>query len=183
MTPSGQLAAPAVQALLEDGKLGGSWTLDATRSEIQLKSRSMWGMAPVKGVFREVSGSGTVAPDGTVSGTLTVVAGSIDTKLAKRDTHLRSADFFDAGNHPSITFTVDQIRPASTGVTVTGSLTVRDRTRPVTFGASVSAFDGDEVWLDAELKVNRADYGLTWNQLGMASMHNTITIHAVFTRR
>jgi polyisoprenoid-binding protein YceI len=183
MTPSGQLAAPAVQALLQDGKLTGSWTLDPARSEIRLKSRSMWGMAPVKGVFREVSGSGTVAADGTVSGTITVAAGSIDTKVAKRDTHLRSADFFDTGNHPSITFTVDQITPASNGATVTGSLTVRDRTRPVTLGASVSAFDGDEVWLDTELKVNRADYGLTWNQLGMASMHNTITIHAVFTRK
>ena len=183
MTPSGHLAAPAVQALLRDGKLSGSWTLDAARSEIRLKSRSMWGMAPVKGTFREVSGSGTVAPDGAVSGTLTVAAGSIDTKVAKRDTHLRSADFFDAGNHPSITFTVDQITPASEGVTVTGSLTVRGRTRPVTFGAGVSAFDGNEAWLDAEVKVNRADYGLTWNQLGMASLHNTIAIHAVFTRR
>ena len=182
MTPSGQLTAPAVQALLQDGKLSGSWTLDATRSEVRLKSRSMWGMAPVNGVFREVSGAGTVAPDGAVSGTITVVAGSIDTKQAKRDTHLRSADFFDADNHPSITFTIDQITPASEGVTVTGSLTVRDRTQPVTFGASVSAFDGDEVWLDAEVKFNRADYGLTWNQMGMASMHSTIVIHAVFTR-
>ena len=42
--------------------------------------------------------------------------------------------------------------------------------------------DGDEVWLDAEIQVDRADFGLTWNLLGMTSMHNTITVHAVFTR-
>jgi polyisoprenoid-binding protein YceI len=42
---------------------------------------------------------------------------------------------------------------------------------------------GDEVWLDAEVKVNRDDFGLTWNQLGMASMSNTITVHAVFGKR
>ena len=41
----------------------------------------------------------------------------------------------------------------------------------------------DEAWLDADVKVNRADFGLTWNQMGMASMNNTITIHAVFTKR
>jgi polyisoprenoid-binding protein YceI len=97
--------------------------------------------------------------------------------------HLRSADFFEAGKYPSITFTVQKVTPVSDGVTVTGSLTVRDRTQPVSFGATVSTFDGDELWLDAELKVNRADYGLTWNQMGMASMQNTIVIHAVFTRR
>jgi polyisoprenoid-binding protein YceI len=66
---------------------------------------------------------------------------------------------------------------------VTGTLTVRDRTRPVSFDAAVSTVDVGEVWLDAELEVNRCDFGLRWNQLGMASMNNTITVHAVFTRR
>jgi hypothetical protein len=47
----------------------------------------MWGLAPVKGVFREVSGNGTVSPDGEVSGTVTVTAASIDTKNTRRDTH------------------------------------------------------------------------------------------------
>ncbi len=63
-----------------------------------------------------------------------------------------------------------------------GSLAVRGRTRPVSFGAQVSSADG-EVTLDGEVQVNRADFGLTWNQMGMASMHNTITVHAVFTRQ
>lgn len=181
MAPSGQLTSSALQALIQDGNLAGSWTLDTARSEVRLKSRSMWGLAPVKGVFREVTGNGTVSAAGDVTGTITVAARSVDTKNKKRDEHLRSADFFDAANHPDITFTVDGIKPGNGGVRVTGSLTVRDQTRPVSFAATVSSADG-ETRLDGEIQVNRADFGLTWNQMGMASMRNTITVHAVFTR-
>jgi len=181
MAPSGQLTSSALEELIQDGNLAGSWTLDTARSEVRLKSRSMWGLAPVKGVFREVTGNGTVSAAGEVTGTITVAARSVDTKNKKRDEHLRSADFFDAANHPDITFTVDGIKPGNGGVRVTGSLTVRDQTRPVSFDATVSSADG-ETWLDGEIQVNRADFGLTWNQMRMASMHNTITVHAVFTR-
>ena len=66
---------------------------------------------------------------------------------------------------------------------MSGDLTVRDRTRPVTFDARVSVVDSGEIWLDGEVQINRADFGLTWNQMGMAGMHNTITVHTVFTRR
>lgn len=174
--------APALQALLKDAALAGTWTLDPAKSAVGLKSRSMWGLAPVKGVFRQVRGSGTVARDGTVSGTVTVAAASVDTKTAKRDAHLRSADFFDSDAHPDITFTVTEARPSGPGVTVDGNLTVRDRTRPLSFGASVTVAGDGEIWLDAQVPVNRADFGLTWSPMGMASMHNTITVHAVFTR-
>ena len=183
MAPSEQMDAPALQALLHDTAITGNWTLDGSRSTVRLQSKSMWGLTPVKGVFRQASGQGTVTPAGAVSGTLTVHAASIDTKNKKRDTHLRSADFFDTGTYPDITFTVDRARPSGQGVTVSGSLTVRDRTRPVTFDAQVSVISAGEISLDAEAQVDRSDFGLTWNQLGMASMHNTITVRAVFTRR
>ena len=183
MAPSGQMNAPALQTLLKDAALTGTWTLDPSKSTVGLRSKSMWGLAPVKGVFRQVSGQGTVSPAGDVSGTVTVSAASIDTKNKKRDTHLRSDDFFDSDTYPDITFTVNQARPSGQGVTVSGSLTVRDRTRPVTFDAKVSVISDGEIALDAEVQVNRADFGLTWNQMGMASMHNTIIVHAVFTRR
>ncbi len=182
MAPSGQMDAPALQALLKDAALTGTWTLDASKSTVGLRSKSMWGVVSVKGVFRQVSGQGTVSPAGDVSGTMTVSAASIDTKNKKRDTHLRSADFFDSDTYPDITVTVNQARPFGQGVTVSGSLTVRDRTRPVTFDAKVSVISDGEIALDAEIQVNRSDFGLTWNQMGMASMHNTIIVHAVFTR-
>ena len=109
------------------------------------------GLIPVRGVFREVSGSGTVSPDGTATGTLLVAAASIDTQNTKRDTHLRSADFFDSDNHPDISFTADDIRPSGQGVAVTGSLTIRGRTRPLSFDATASVPGDGEVWLDAEV--------------------------------
>ena len=181
--PSGQMTEPPVRALLTAGALAGEWVLDPRESSIRLKSRSMWGLAPVNGVFRDVSGNGTVSPGGEVSGTITVTAASIDTGNTRRDTHLRSADFFDCGNHPDITFTTDGIQLSGRGVAVSGALTVRDRTRPLSFDAAASVRGNGEIWLDAELHVNRAGFGLTWNQVGMASMNNTLTIHAVFIRR
>jgi polyisoprenoid-binding protein YceI len=168
--------------MLTEGALAGSWTLDPARSSIGLRSRSMWGLAPVKGSFREIGGTGTVSPDGQVSGTVTVAAASVDTKIAKRDAHLRSAEFFDADAHPHLTFRLDRITPSGQGVTVTGSLTVRDITRPLSFDATFSAPGGDEVRLDAEIEVDRSGYGMTWSPMRMASMRNAITIHLVFTR-
>jgi polyisoprenoid-binding protein YceI len=181
MAPSGQMTAPELQALLQDATLAGNWTLDASKSTVGLKSKSIWGLVPVKGVFHDVTGSGTVSPAGEVNGTVSVAAASIDTKNKKRDAHLRSGDFFDVEKYPDITVGVDQITLAGDGVDVTGSLTVHGVTRPVSFPARVSFF-GDEVWLDAEVQVNRADFGLTWNQLGMTSMTNTITVHAVYSK-
>ena len=181
MTPQGQPGTPALQALA-DGTLTGSWILDPTRSEVRLESRHTWGLRPVHGIFRQVAGNGTVTAAGQVTGTLTVAAGSIDTKNKMRDKDLRSAKLFDIANHSDITYTVDGMKPASGGVRVTGSLTVRGRTRPLSFDATVSTAAG-EIRLDAEVPVNRADFGLTYSPLRMASLNNTITVHAVFTRQ
>ena len=183
MAPSGQGIATTPQAFLADAALAGDWTLDGSKSTFGLRSRSIWGLVPVKGTFGQVSGHGTVAPAGEVSGSITVAADSVETKNATRDKHLRSGDFFETDTFPHIIFSVHRLQPSSEGVTVTGQLTVRDRVRPVTFPATVPVASSGEVWLDAEVQINRADFGLTWNQMGMASMNNTLTIHAVFARR
>jgi polyisoprenoid-binding protein YceI len=182
MTPQGQPTTSALQALAGDGTLTGSWILDPARSEVRLDSRHTWGLLPVRGVFGQVAGNGTVTAACQVTGTLTIAAGSIDTKNKMRDKDLRSAKVFDTASHPDITYTVDGIQPASGGVQVTGSLTVRGRTRPLSFDAKVSAAAG-EVRLDADVPVNRADFGLTYSPLRMASLNNIITVSAVFTRQ
>lgn len=181
MAPLGQLTAPTLQALLQDGTLAGPWTLDAERSEVRLTTRHTWKLLPLHGAFRQIAGNGTVTPAGDASGVITVAAGSIDTKNPRRDRHLRSADFFDVANHPDLTYAADSVSLTDGGVRITGQLTVRGRTLPAPFDATVSISDG-EVWLDGQLQVNRADFGLTWNWIGIASMHNMIGIHAVFTR-
>lgn len=144
----------------------------------------MWGLVAVKGAFGQVSGTGTVSADGEVTGRVAVAAASIGTKNKKRDTHLRSAEFFDSANHPDLVFTVTGITPSGSGsgVTVSGLLIVRDQTRPLSFGAVVAGSSASEVTLDAKVPVNRSDFGLAWNQLGMASMDNILDIHAVFSR-
>jgi len=182
MAPSGPRIAPAPHALVADATLAGDWTLDGSRSTIELRSRTLWGLASVKGVFGQVTGHGTVSPTGEVGGTITVAARSIETKNARRDKHLRSSDFFEVETFPHITFSLDRLLPSTDGVNIAGQLTVRGRSKPVTFPAKVSVVGSGEVWLDAEVHVNRADFGLTWNQMGAASMKNTITIHAVFAR-
>src|ERR1700759_5369646 len=174
MTSQDQPATAGVQALAQEGALAGHWVLDPDRSEVLLATRHTWGLRPVHGVFRQVTGDGTVTEAGQVTGTLTISAGSVDTKSTMRDKDLRSAKVFDVDHHPDITFAVDGVQPAGDGVRVTGSLTVRGRTRPLSFDAAVTAGPG-EVRLDAEVPVNRADFGLTYSPLRMASLDNTIT--------
>ena len=176
--------ASELQALLADGKLAGAWTLDGAKSSVGLSSKSVWNLANVKGRFTQVTGAAVISAAGEATGTITVAAASVDTKKKKRDDHLRSADFFDAGKYPDISAGITAVTLAGDGenATFSGTLTVRDQTRPVTLSGKVSAQGTAQITLDAELPVNRSDYAMSFNWLGMMSLHNIITIHAVFTR-
>jgi polyisoprenoid-binding protein YceI len=170
----------AVQETANYETLAGEWVLDPRRSSIRLKNKVM-GLLPVNGVFRDVSGHGTLSADGEASGVITVAAVSVDTRNTQRDTHLRSAEIFDTGNHPEITFTADTIRPAGRAVAVTGALTVRGHTQPLSFDAVASAPGNGEISVDATARVDRTDFGLRWKGDGIASKTTVLTIHAVFT--
>jgi polyisoprenoid-binding protein YceI len=182
MTTPQNPSTATLQAQLAGGTLAGDWTLDPARSTATLKSRSVWGLVPVNGVFRDLEGSGSVSPTGEVTGQFAVATGSLDTKNAKRDTHLRSDDFFLSEKYPAITFSLEKATLTDTGATVSGTLTVRDRSQPISFPVTATVSGDGTVGLDATVPVDRSEFGLTWNQLGMASMKNTVTIHAAFTR-
>jgi polyisoprenoid-binding protein YceI len=182
MTSSPQAAEQNLQSRLADGSLAGQWTLDPAQSTVALASKSIWGLVSVKGSFGEVSGDATITPAGEVTGTITVNAASVDTKNKKRDEHLRSADFFNSETYPHIVFTAEQVAVSDDGATVTGTLQVRDKSQPLTFPATVAAVGDDSVVLDAQLSVDRSEFGLIWSPMGMASMQNTMTLHAVLTR-
>jgi len=173
---------PALRARLVDGSLAGTWSLDPSRSSVTLQSKSMWGLVPVRGTFGQVSGEAVITPGGEASGTITVGSASVDTKNGARDKHLRSADFFESDAYPDIVFTARQVKLVGDEATAIGTLRVRDAARPLSFPVAVSADGAGEVRLDAEVHIDRSDFGLTWNRLGTASMKNTLTIHAVFTR-
>jgi polyisoprenoid-binding protein YceI len=172
----------SLRAKLGDGSLAGNWTLDSGRSSATLRSKSMWGLVAVKGTFTRLEGSGTISPAGEATGSVALAADSLDTKNKKRDVHLRSDDFFLSEKFPKITFGVEKVVPDGEGVTVSGTLTVRDRSREISFPATASLAADGEIALDATLGVDRSEFGLTWNSMGMASMKNTIGIHAVFTK-
>jgi polyisoprenoid-binding protein YceI len=172
-----------LRALLRDGTLAGAWTLDGARSEVQLNAKHAWGLLGVSGTFRQVEGTGAVSVAGKVAGLVRVAAASVDTGNATRDKHLRSAEFFDADVYPDIAFIAEGATIVDDGqdVHIQGNLTIHGTTRACTFQAQASATPG-EVRLDGRVRVNRADFGLTANKLGMVSWHSDIVIHAVFTR-
>ncbi|MFG2029700.1 YceI family protein [Streptomyces sp. NPDC048825] len=161
----------------------GLWQLDPARSTVAVRQKTMWGMVTVNGTFAGITGEGEVRPDGSASGTVTVDAASLDTKHTKRDTHLRSADFFDVDRHPAITFAVRSCLPRTDDtVEVSGQLTVRGVSRPQSFTARVTDSTADAVTLAAELTVDRTEFGISWNQMGMMRGLTTITTTLRFAR-
>ncbi|HEV2638747.1 MAG TPA: YceI family protein [Actinocrinis sp.] len=164
--------------------LPGVWTLDAAASSVKFSHKTMWGLVTVKGAFTELEGEGELPESGAARGSVTVAAASVDTKHTKRDTHLRSADFLDVGTHPSIVFTATQITPTGHDtVDIVGELAVRGAQRPLSFSARALEADDTAVVLTAELTVDRTDFGLTWNQLGMMKGAAQLTLTLRFTRR
>jgi polyisoprenoid-binding protein YceI len=161
----------------------GRYVLDPAQTSVAISQKGMWGLVTVKGAFATVTGDGEVLPDGTATGVIRVDASSIDTKQAKRDKHLRSADFFDVEKFPLIQFDVASTsREASSSASVEGRLTIRGVTKPQAIAATVTAVESDAVTLTTEFAVERTAYGLNWNQMGMLRGDTTVTATLRFTR-
>jgi polyisoprenoid-binding protein YceI len=143
----------------------------------------MWGLAPVNGYFRVITGEAVVAPGGEITGHITLAAGSVDTKNAKRDEHLRGADFLVTEKYPEITFNLDTLMSAGQGVMIAGMLTVRDVSRSISFPATVVVSDDGAASFQATVEVDRSEYGITVNRLGgMVKLQCSVTLNAVFVR-
>ncbi|MFI9275257.1 YceI family protein [Kitasatospora sp. NPDC052896] len=156
----------------------GAFQLDRAGSTIAIRHKTMWGLVTVKGHFTTLSGGGEVRPDGTATGTITVGSASLDTKNAKRDTHLRSADFLAVEEFPEIVYEVREVTPrGDAAVEVNGSLTVRGTTRPLALTATVTEAGADTATLTTEFTVDRQEFGLTLNPAGM--MRGVTTVNAV----
>ena len=161
----------------------GLWQLDPTASTVAVRHRTLWGLVNVKGTFGTVGGRGEVLPDGSATGTVTLAAASLNTKNAKRDTHLRYSEFFDADQHPEITFAVRGAELAEDGtVRVSGELTVRGVSRPQDLTARLTGADAGALTLETEFTVDREQFGMSWNQLGMLRGPTTVAAVLRFTR-
>lgn len=150
--------------------LSGTYALDPSHSRIGFVARHAM-IAKVRGAFNEVSGTASIdgANPSASSLEVTIQAGSVDTRDANRDGHLASPDFFDVATYPTITFvgTGFEVTGDDT-VEVTGDLTIKGVTKPVTIpfefgGAATDPFGHDRIGFEGQVVVNRKDWGLTWN--------------------
>jgi polyisoprenoid-binding protein YceI len=146
----------------------GDWAVDASHTEVGFSVRHL-GLAKVRGRFGEVEGVVRVAEPAEASSVeVRIAAGSVDTRDAKRDEHLRSADFLDAEHHPHLGFRSTAVRPNGERWLVDGELTIRGVTRPVTLdvafeGVGADPWGGTRAAFSASTEIDREDFGLTWN--------------------
>ncbi|MFG2626834.1 YceI family protein [Streptomyces sp. NPDC048473] len=167
-----------------DAVAAGRWILDRAGTTVALRHKTIWGLVTVKGAFNDVSGEGEVSADGSARGSVTLGAASLDTGNAKRDAHLRAPDFFDTDRFPSLEFTADSVIPDAEGrADVTGLLTVVGKARPLAFSARTTESTPTAVTLSAEIDVDRADYGLTWNKGGMIKGPATVALTVRFVHQ
>ncbi len=142
----------------------GIWNLDASHSEVGFTARHLM-VSKVRGQFKDFSAVVTVAqPFEQSSVEATVQMASVDTNSADRDTHVKSADFFDVDNHPVMTFTSSKVTDHS----LEGLLTIKGVSKPVTFdldfgGVSADPWGGTRAGFEATTEINRKDFGLSWN--------------------
>ncbi len=150
-----------------------TWKMDPNHSEVKFKVRHLV-VSTVSGSFDSFSSTVESSKDDFSDAKVTFEAdvNSLNTKSEHRDGHLKSADFFDAENHPKITFTSKSLNPKSgEEYELTGDLTIRGVTKDVklsvTYNGTVKGFGGsfDVAAFEISGKVNRQDYGLKWSAL------------------
>ncbi|TQS75751.1 YceI family protein [Ornithinibacillus gellani] len=146
------------------------WTVDAGHSMLEFSVKHMM-ISRVKGVFNDFEANILADPQDLTDAEIefTVDLGSIDTRKKDRDDHLRSADFFDVENHPQMNFKATDIQKTSENeYDVTGDMTIRGTTKPVTFnmtfeGQHKDPWGNEVAGFSGHGKLNRKEFGLTWN--------------------
>lgn len=153
---------------------GIRFEIDPVHSSVQFKVRHL-GISTVTGRFEDFSGSVVYDPEAPETSVVAVSiqVASINTDVQGRDDHLRSADFFDAANHPEMTFRSTAVRTLGDGrFEVDGDLTIRGTTRPVTLESELGGMirrQGRQgprrtVAFTGETRIKRQDFGLMWNR-------------------
>lgn len=145
-----------------------TWQIDATHSEVSFRVRHL--VSRVRGSFSDFSGTIVADPANLAGGRVQVEikTASIDTNNERRDTHLRSGDFFEAEAHPTITFRSNRVEVNGRELRVHGDLTMRGVTKPVVLEGEVLGIGGvagkRRIGFQASTTVNRMDYGVSWNR-------------------
>jgi polyisoprenoid-binding protein YceI len=172
-----------LETLLSDPDMSGVWNLVPDRSAITFKIKNMWGLLNVKGRFTEFSGDGQLTGKGAVFGRLDIRAASLRTGIGRRDEHLRSADFFDAERFPEISVVVTAVHPTKgKAAELRVNCTIKGITAPLPLPVTISELSDGSIQISAETKVDRSQFDLGWNKLGMISGSATAAAEAIFVR-
>jgi polyisoprenoid-binding protein YceI len=147
-----------------------TWKLDPAHTDITFAAKHMM-ITTVRGTFADVDGTLEIddANPATASGVIRVQTASLSTGFGARDTHLRSADFFDVETYPEIVVRFDGVKHVKgDDYHVTADVTIRDVTRPVTFevehiGETTNFQGSRHIAFNAKATINREDWGLNWN--------------------
>ena len=151
-------------------ELAGTWTLDPAHTSVELSVRHMM-VATVRGRLRPLTGELHIDADDPFGSYVVVELdpASVDTGNPDRDKHLRSADFLDTDRFPTISFRSTEVEDQGDGsYVITGDLTVRGETRPITLEAELGGiirdpFGNDRMGFSATGTIDRSEFGLTWN--------------------
>lgn len=151
-------------------ELTGTWSIDPTHSRVGFSSRHAM-VTKVRGAFNDVSGTAQLDAEDMSRSQVRVVlqVASVDTRSPQRDAHLRSADFFDVQQHPTIEFdstAVDEVDENQ--FIVTGELTIRGVTRTISVPLELLGVDTDpfgqlRAGLEGTRRIDRKDWGVSWN--------------------
>ena len=163
-----------------------SWQFDPYHTQVEFAAKHL-GMMTVRGHFAEVSANGTIDPDHPEASSVevTMQSASIRTHNENRDNDLRSSNFLEIDKYPTITFKSTKIEPAgSSKYKVSGDLTIKGVTKPVTFDAvNYGEFNdpnmGHRYGYSAETEINRKDFGMSFDMMldGKFIVSNEIKIH------
>ena len=147
----------------------GDYTVDTSHSRLGFVARHAM-VTKVRGQFDTFSATARVDADNPAASSieLSIDVASVTTGSPDRDGHLRSADFFDVESYPTWTFRSTDVARDGDEWTVTGDLTIKDVTKPVTIefeetGTAIDPFGNTRVGFEGGVTVNRKDWGLTWN--------------------
>lgn len=149
-----------------------TWTVDPSHAAAQFSVKHMM-ISNVRGQFSNISGTLELNEKDISKSSVNVEidASTVDTRNEKRDGHLKSPDFFDVGKYPKMTFKSTKVTKAGTGkLEVTGDLTIRGITKPVTLAVDGPTPEMKSPWgstvrgFTATAKINRKDFGLSWNK-------------------
>ncbi len=166
---AGRPAAAQMTAAPAKTSAVSNWKIDAAHSELTFRIRHL--VTRVRGTFDQWGGTITADPRNLSGGAVQVSinTASIDTDNTRRDEHLRGGDFFDAANHPAITFQSRNVRVQGKKIRVAGDLTIRGVTKPVVLqgeylGTTRDASGKQRLGFEAETTINRHDFGVSWNR-------------------